>query len=252
MYKKFCLCKTWVCFQRLDIERVALHVEKVEGEKPVIERFAATGDELDDFGRFDAAYDTRCGAYDTGRSAPRREGRAVGKELGIAFPPVAVEYRYLSAETFNTSVDIGLFQAVAPVVDKVACGIVVAAVDDDVVGFDGSFGILFAQEVGVGINAARTVPLGQGAGCMFDLALAGLLFGIENLPLQVAFRYGVAVDKAYASYPGRTQVEGDGRAQPADTHNEYRCPLQSLLTRDTYLGQHDLAGVTFRWSHEVV
>ena len=95
------------------------------------------GNEFDDLGCFDIAYDARSRPDDTGRSfGPGCECRAVGKEVGVSFTFFAVEYRYLTLESFDTPVYIRFLQSGAPIVDKVTRGIIVATIDDNVVWFD--------------------------------------------------------------------------------------------------------------------
>lgn len=84
--KKICLRKSLWYFTRLNIECETFEGEQVDGKKPVVEGCSTPGNEFDDLGCFDIAYDARSRPDDTGRSfGPGCECRAVGKEVGVSF-----------------------------------------------------------------------------------------------------------------------------------------------------------------------
>ena len=53
-------------------------------------------------------------------------------------------------------------------------------------------------------------------------AAALLSFGVEYLPLEVALAHRIRIGQSDASHAGSRQVEGCGRAEPADADDQHR------------------------------
>ena len=54
------------------------------------------------------------------------------------------------------------------------------------------------------------------------LGHSDLSFGVEYLPLEVALAHRIRIGQSDASHAGSRQVEGCGRAEPADADDQHR------------------------------
>src|SRR5271170_949644 len=183
-----------------ELELAEAHGERVEEQQTTDERFADADDELQRFGCLNRAYYSGQYAEDAafgarGDEARRRRLRiqaAVAGAIGIA------ENGYLAFEAENGAVNIGFSEQDARVVDEIARGKIVGAVDDKVVVLQNVEGV-FAREMrfervnlNVGIQIAQAV-----AGC--GNFRAAYVFGAEeNLALEVGGIYGVEINEADA------------------------------------------------------
>ena len=139
----------------------------------------------------------------------------------------------------------GFSEGSAYIVEQVAGRKVVAAVEYQVVTGQNrpcvfrSNSLRPTFERGVGREGREPLP-----GCS-ALGHSDLSFGVEHLSLEVALAHRVRVGQPDASHAGSRQVEGGGRAEPADADDQHRSLRQSALPPLPYFRQHRLPRVTF-------
>src|SRR5690606_29716901 len=110
---------------------------------------------------------------------------------------------------------VGLVQQHARVVDQVAGGEVVRAVDDEVVLGEDLQRVLVVQPRLVQADVDQRVDLLDGVPRALGLGPADVGDAVDDLALQVRLVDGVELDDAQGAHAGRGEVHQDGRTQAA-------------------------------------
>jgi len=153
-------------------------------------------------------------------SAPGPAGR-FGVKAAIAGPPHGVEYRNLALESEDAAVDVGFSQEDTGIVDEVAGGKVVGAVDDEVIVAQDRQRILGIEmdamrlHPDVGIDRGNTLPR------RVQLGAPDVGSAMKDLTLEVREVDRVEVHESQSADPGRSQVERGGRAKPSHADQEH-------------------------------
>ena len=129
------------------------------------------------------------------------------------------------------------------VVDEVARGEVVGAVDDHVVAVDDVEHVVGAEADVVRDHVDVGVQLGEGLLRRVDLALADAVHVVQDLALQVRRVDDVHVDDAERADARSREVERGGRAEAARTEQQHAALEQLLLAGLADLGKEDVAAV---------
>ena len=119
------------------------HRPRIEEQQAVLERLAVAQDQLDRLGRLDRADDPGEHAQHAALGARRHEAgrRRLGVEAAVARSVGEAEDAGLPLEAEDRSVDVGLSEQDAGVVDEIARREVVGPVGDDVVVLDDVEGV---------------------------------------------------------------------------------------------------------------
>ncbi|MNS72191.1 hypothetical protein D3C72_1055920 [compost metagenome] len=129
-------------------------------------------------------------------------------------------------------------------VDGVAAGQVVAAVDNQVhLGHEGwqAMGVetlVDGDQLDVGVVGRQPFPGQLGLGAAQPLPIE------QDLARQVAGIHHVAVGEPQGPDPGPGEIEGERRAEAAETDDQHRLGFQPQLPGFPYLGQHQLPAVS--------
>ena len=170
--------------------------------------------------------------------------RRLGVEAAVAGPVLGPEDAGLAVEAVDRAPDVRLAEQHAGVVDQVAGGEVVGAVDDQVVGrrrsrialsessrsswwTTSTYGLISPDRV-----AAPTRP--WSGRCRT---------AVDDLALQVGLVDDVEVDDAERADPGRGEVHQRGRAEAAGADTEHLGVLEPLLPGHRHVGDDQVAGV---------
>ena len=129
------------------------------------------------------------------------------------------------------------------VVDEVAGGEVVAAVEDEVVVAEEPGGVGFSQPFVVGLDADGGVERPDGGGGALGLGPADAVRAVDHLALEVGDIDIVVVDDAERADPSGGEIEQDRRAEAARAHRQHARGQQLLLPRAAHLRQNQVAGV---------
>src|SRR5262249_41513793 len=153
------------------------------------------------------------------------------------------EHRRLPIEAKDAAVDVRLLEQDTDVVDEVARGKVVGAVNDDVVGSTDAHGIGGGQagfeevEGGLGIDRLQALLGGVQLGAA-DGGGTG-----QDLRLQVGEIDGVEIDEPEPADARGRQVQPERRAEPAGADKQDARRLQPLLPFDADLRHDQVAAV---------
>jgi len=148
-----------------------------------------------------------------------------------------------SLEAEDRAVDVGLFEDDAGIVDAVAGGEVVGAVDDDVVVFDqiedvGAVDDGFEfDDVDVGVEVLEAF----GGGFYFVFADGG--HAEENLALEITGTDDVDVGQADGADAGGGEVEADGAAETTSADAQHFGVDELELAGHADLGEEEMAFV---------
>ncbi len=218
-------------FVAAETEGTELHVEGVEDLEAAEERRTDAGDDFDGFVSLNGADDAAHGAHDAafGAAWDHSGGRRFGVLAAVAagldglaseFAQVRGEDGVEAFEAEDRAIDVDFFEENAGVVDEVAGGEIVGAVDDDVVGGDPLHGVfggdaaLVFDDFGVGVEGNELLLGGV------EFGLSDVVGGVEDLALEVGVVDGVELDEAEGSDAGGGEVEGDGAAEAAGADDE--------------------------------
>jgi hypothetical protein len=146
-------------------------------------------------------------------------------------------------EVEDRAVHVGQAQEHAGVVDEVAGGEVVGAVDDQVVVAEDLHDVGRVQAGVVGANRDVAVEALEHRLGRLDLRDADGLLAVQDLALQVRQVGLVVVDDAEGADASRGEVERGRRAEAASADAEHAGVEQLLLTLLAHLRQDDLARV---------
>ena len=89
--------------------------------------------------------------------------------------------------------------------------------------------IVLSEAERAGFNLHVAVERVQAAGGTLGLGKAHLLFGVENLPLQVADAHQIVVHEAQSAHTRGGEIDGGRRAQASHAHHEHLGVHQFLL-----------------------
>ena len=153
--------------------------------------------------------------------------------------------RHLTLEHEDGGIDERDAQEMAGVVDQVAGGEVVRAVEHHIVpphdleGIVGPQGLAIADDLDIGVEILD--PLDGGV----DLGLADGALAVQDLALEIAAVDVVVVDDADRPHPGGCQIERRRRTQPAGADQQHAGIQQLDLAGLAQVGQDEMAGVAF-------
>ncbi len=217
-------------------------LERVVGEQPADERVAEVEDELDRLERLDRPDDAGQHPEDARFGAARCElGRGrLGEQAAVAGTLVGLEHRDLTFEPEDRAVHDGHAGQQRRVVEQIAGGEVVGAVDDDVVALEDVEDVVGAEADVVGDDVDVGVQLSERLLRRVDLALADPVDVVEHLALQVRRVHHVHVDDAERPDARRGEVERGGGAEPAGAEEQDLALEQLLLPGFADLGQQQV------------
>ncbi len=222
--------------------------QRVEDEQPAEQRLAQPGDELDRLGRHERADLSAQRAEHAGLVA-RLHGRGVGRlgedvaqpRPGHAAGRGRPEHRDLRVEPEHRAPHERQAQARARVVDEVAGGEVVGAVDDEVVPAQHAVDRLVRQPHAVRDDLDRGVQRRQGVARRVDLGPPHVGDAVDDLPLQVRGVDDVVVHDPDRPDARRGEVLQDRRAEPAGTDDADARRTQPALAVDADPRQQQVA-----------
>ena len=129
------------------------------------------------------------------------------------------------------------------VVDEVAGGEVVAAVDDEVVVGEQRDGVVNVESELVQANRDERVDPKDGVARALRLGPADIGGAVDDLALQVGLVDGVEVDDAQRADTGSGQIQQRRRTQPAGADHQHASILQPLLPEDPDLRDDQVTAV---------
>ena len=208
---------------RLDGDRLERHVAGVVQDEPAVERLAVPEHELDGLGRLHAPHGAGQHAEHAGlgtaRDRPLR--RRLREDTTVARAVLGrLERRYLSLEPQDCAVAERDAGERAGVVDEVARGEVVRAVDHDVVVRDEVLDVRRGQADLVRLDVDVGVLPGDEVARGLDLRAADVRVAVDHLSLEVRALDDVVVDDAERADAGRREVL-DGR-RPEAIRKEFK------------------------------
>jgi hypothetical protein len=153
------------------------------------------------------------------------------------------EHRGLPLEPEDGAERVGLAKQHARVVDQIARGEVVGAVQDDVIPIENLEGVGRRQAHLVHFHADVRVDGLHPVSRRFDLRTAHRRRVVQDLPLQVARVNIIAVDDAEGADAGGGQVHRRGRAEAAGADQQHPSALQPALAIDAHVRQDDVPGI---------
>ena len=168
---------------------------------------------------------------------------AAPEEAAVAGALVGREDRKLALEAQDGRADHRDLQAHGGVVEQVAGGEVVDAVDDDVVALDDLHDVGGVEADGVLVDPYVGVELVDRLLGGVDLRHADAGGGVDDLALQVGQVDHVVVDDAQRADAGRGEVQRDRRAQAAGAQQQHLGVEQLLLALEADLAEQEVAGV---------
>jgi len=228
-----------------ELEFAELHGESVKENEATLERIALADNELDGFKRLkradDAGEHTENAAF--GARGNEAGGRGFGIEATIAGAVGHAEDSDLALEAEDGAVDVGLAEEDAGVVDEVAGGEVVGAVDDYVVILEefesvgaGEFGLVGGDlDVGIEIGEARFRGFGFG--------LADIAGAEGDLALEIGEVDDIEINQTDVSYARGSEIKAEGRAEPACADEKDFGAFQLELTVHADFGHDEVAAV---------
>ncbi len=172
--------------------------------------------ELDGLGRLNGTYsgwqDTQDPALGATRHEPRR--RRLGVEAAVAWAFLGVEDARLTLEAEDRTVHVRLAREHARVVDEVARGEVVRAVDDDVEVLEDVERVLTAERLLETFDVDVRVYVLYAVTGALHLRTPHVGGAVDDLALQVGLVDDIEVHDAQGSDPRRREVHGEWRTQP--------------------------------------
>src|SRR6266540_3002154 len=220
-------------------------LQRVVDEQPSDQRVTDPRDELDRLVGLDRADGGAEHPEHAALGARRHHaGRGrLGVQAAVAGSVLGPEHARLTVEAVDRAPDVGLALEHAGVVDEVARGEVVRAVDHQVVGADDLAGVVRGQpglvqgDLDVGVDLTDLV-----AGAL-QLGPADVGGAVDDLALQVGGVDLIEVHQADVAYSGRGQVHRVGRAEAAGADQQDVGLLQPLLAVHGHVGNDEMARV---------
>src|SRR5438552_6469513 len=212
------------------------------------ERLADAEQQLDHLVRLDRADHAGQHAEDSGFRARRRElrRRRRREQAPVARAFVRLEDRDLTLEAIDAPVHDGLVVLHRRVVQEIAGGEVVRAVDDDVVLGEDAIDVragealLVPDDLHIGIERLERLTR------RIRLRRAEALRRVNDLALQVGRVDDVRVDDAERSHARGGEVERGGRPETAGADEEHLAAKELLLPGLTDLGDEQVPAVALR------
>ena len=153
------------------------------------------------------------------------------------------EHRGLPVEPVDRAPHVRLLQEVRRVVDHVARGEVVGAVDDQVVVGEDPQHVVVVEALVVDDHVDERVGLGQRLLRGDRLGLPDVALPVDDLALQVGLVDLVELGDAEGADAGRGQVEQGGAAEAAGPDHQDLGVLQPLLPRHPDVGDDQVPAV---------
>ena len=220
--------------------------ERVEEQQPALQRVADSEQELERLVRLQRADDPGQDAEDAALGAARRElgRRRRGEEAAVARALAGLEDRHLALEAVDRAVHDGDPVPDRGVVDQVARGEVVGAVDDHVPAVaEDPLDVLGGEPLLVGHDGHVRVERLDRPLRDLDLRLAEPVGRVDDLALEVRLVDDVVVDDPERADARRGEVERRGRAEPAGADQQDARVEQPLLAGLADLGNEQVAAV---------
>src|SRR5687768_8491488 len=171
-------------------------------------------------------------------------GRRFSEETPVARSVRRAEYRRLPLESINTAVHVRNSEENGCVVDEIARGKIVGAVEDQVVSprdferVPGSEARGIRLDVYAGIDVAKSVARG------IELRATDARRAVEYLSLQIGEIDRIEIDEADRPDSGSGQIERGGRAKATGTDEEHPRALQRALPGFPNLWEQNVAAIT--------
>src|SRR3954447_3892760 len=228
-----------------DLELGGRRSQRVVHEQAADERVAGADDQLHDLGRLEQAHRARQHAEHAVRAARRGElvGRRLREQAAVARAVVRLEDAKLPLEAEDRGRHDRDLEAHRRVVEQVARGEVVDAVDDDVPALDDLHDVrgvearLVLDDLHVGVQRLDLL-LGR-----VDLRHADAVGGVDHLARQCRDVDEVVVEDAERADAGGGEVERGRRAEAAGAEQQYLRVEQLLLPLDADLREQKVARV---------
>lgn len=174
---------------------MGLHGKQIAGEQPVIQARAASGQGFDAFVGLNRGDEGRQRADDTEDLRFRQRLRFGEKAAVSGASWVQVENRYLSMESLDAAIYIRNPQSHRQIVHQVAGLGIVAPIHDNLAIMAYFQRIFLVQESIDCHDFAIRIEVLQAFPGAFRLGLADLRCPVQDLALQIAFRYLVGIDQ---------------------------------------------------------
>ena len=159
--------------------------------------------------------------------------------------PRYAEHADLTFQSVNASVNIGLAQSQAAVVDKEASRKIVAGIRHNIESGDDVLRIILFQPAVKTFYLDIGVEHPQFLGSAGDLAHPDFFLAVQHLPLQVADTHRVRVNETYPAHSRGAEVGRNGRAQTTGPYHQNGRTEQTLLALFAKFGQHNLPRIPF-------
>jgi hypothetical protein len=159
---------------------------------------------------------------------------------------VRLEHGDLTLEAVDASVHDRLVVLHRRVVEEIAGGEVVGAVDDDVVLGEDAIDVLARESLLVADDLHVGVERFQGLSRGLGLRLADAVRRVQDLSLQVRRIDDVRVDDAERPHARGGEVQRRGRPEAAGADEEHLAAKQLLLPGLADLGDEEVAAVALR------
>ena len=228
-----------------DLDGAVAHLQRVVHHQPAEQRLADAGDQLDRLGHHDradgGAQHAKHTALRAGRHHARR--RRLGVEIAVLRAVLGPEHADLALEAEDRTPHVRLAEQHASVVDQVAGGEVVRAVQDQVVPGEDVQGVGRVQPIGVQVDRDQRVDLGDRLLGRDRLALADVGLAMDHLTLQVRLVDDIEVEDAEGADPGGGEVEQRRGPESARPDHQHLGVLQPLLPGHPDVGNDQVARV---------
>ncbi len=149
----------------------------------------------------------------------------------------------LAVEPEDGAPDVGLSEDGGGVVDQVAGGEVVRAVEDEVVAGEQLQCVGGVEPDVVEPHVHQGVQCSNGVPGRLDLGPAHVRNPVDHLALQIAQVDGVVVDDSQGSHPRGGKVEEGRRAQAAGPDDQDLGVLEPALAQRADFGNDEVAGI---------
>src|SRR5579875_1023277 len=229
----------------VETQLTELTSESIIGHHATHQWLTQVEQKLDGLGRLQDADDAGQNAQHAslGAAWSQRGRRRLRIKAAIARPLVGFEDGQLPLKAEDAAMNNGLVRDDGGVVEQIARGEVVGAIDDKLVVGDDARHIGLVQARDVGHNLHIRIQRLDGLAGRLGLVLTNTARIVQNLALQVAVIYHVGVDDADGANTGGRQVIGGGRAETTRSDEQHLRVEQLKLTSLAHFRNEHMAAV---------
>src|ERR1043165_9425534 len=119
---------------------------------------------------------------------------------------MGLENGYLSLEAEHTTMHYWLIGDNSCIVQKIACGEVVGAINDNIVLVNQTLHVGLIQTPDIGHNLDIRIERGKRLTRRLGFILANTPSIMQNLTLQIAIIHGISINNTKSSNPGSCQI----------------------------------------------